>query len=445
MNACAVVGGGMLGMTLALQLSRAGYAVTLYEASPEPGGLTSGFSYGPASWDCAYHVVLPRDRALRSLLSDLQLENQIGWHPATSAFFAQGRMHPFTTPLDQLRFPVISLADKVRLWQMVQRTMRRTDWRVLSHERLEPWLRRECGDRVFERIWRPLLRAKLGDAYHETAASFIWATIVRLYGKGFGEAPARFGFLRCGYRGVIERLLQRLHERRVQLRCGAPVTCVDNAAYGTLAVHTAADTRVFDRVVMTVPAPLAARIAVALSDEERDRLKAIRYQGVVCASLLMDRPLGNAYITNIADDTIPFTAVIEMSALCGTEPFGGRHLAYLPRYCTPGDRWFSAGDAAIRSDALDALARMYPRFTASSVRAFRLMRAPAVFALPTVDYFGRVPGFLTSRRGLYLAMSAQIENATLNVDETVALASRAALHITTDSRFLLGGVRETAG
>ena len=185
--------------------------------------------------------------------------------------------------------------------------------------------------------------------------------------------------------------------------------------------------------------------ADALSDEERDRLKAIAYQGVVCASLLLDQPLGDAYITNIADETIPFTAAIETSALCGTQPFGGRHLLYLPRYCTPHDPFYTAGDAAIRDHALRTLERLNPQFAASSVRALRISRVPAVFALPTMEYFGRVPGFSTSRRGLYLATSAQIVNGTLNVNETLGLASRAALHITTDPRFVQGAMREAAG
>jgi hypothetical protein len=31
------------------------------------------------------------------------------------------------------------------------------------------------------RIWLPLLKSKLGDNYRITSASFIWATIARMY------------------------------------------------------------------------------------------------------------------------------------------------------------------------------------------------------------------------------------------------------------------------
>jgi protoporphyrinogen oxidase len=444
-RSCAVVGGGMLGLTLALHLARTGNNVTVYEAADSPGGLASSFSWGSLTWDRHYHVVLPGDRALLSLLGELGLENEISWHAPSSAFYAGGRMHPFTTTLDHLRFPVISLADKYRLWSMVRRAQRTMDWQRLSREPVESWLRREGGDRVFERVWRPLLRAKLGDAYRDVSASFIWATIQRLYGNGLTEPPKRFGYLRCGYAGVIDRLVRALTDLRVRIECGSPVRQIAGAANGMLAVHTDSATRVYDRIVATIPAPHAAKLCLPLSDEERDRLRAIAYQGVVCASVVTDRPLGNAYITNIADDSIPFTAAIDMSALCGTVPFDGRHVMYLPRYCTPQDPLYTAGDAALRDRAFAALAQLYPQFSASSVRAFRVSRVPAVFALPTIEYFGRVPGFSTSRRGLYLATSAQIVNGTLNVNETLGLASRAALHISTDPRFLQGAIHEAAG
>lgn len=37
----AIVGGGMLGLTLALRLRQQGHDVTVYEAAPEPGGLAA--------------------------------------------------------------------------------------------------------------------------------------------------------------------------------------------------------------------------------------------------------------------------------------------------------------------------------------------------------------------------------------------------------------------
>jgi len=46
--------------------------------------------------------------------------------------------------------------------------------------------------------------------------------------------------------------------------------------------------------------------------------------------------------------------------------------------------------------------------------------------LPTLGYSKRVPPTETSARGLHLVNSAHILNGTLNVNETIQLAERAA-------------------
>src|SRR5205814_5954206 len=116
----------------------------------------------------------------------------------------------------------------------------------------------------------------------------------------------------------------------------------------------------FSRVVVTVPAPLAARMCPRLAARELDLLRGIEYIGIVCASLLLSRPLSDYYITNIADSSIPLTGVIEMTALVDPQAFGGRSLVYLPRYLRPDDPFFDETDERIRDQSIAALRRIHP-------------------------------------------------------------------------------------
>src|SRR3954453_14096275 len=112
---CCVVGGGMLGLTIAHQLARRGCAVTIYEAAPVLGGLASVWELGDLIWDRHYHVILASDSFLHSLLKELHLEKQLSWVSTQTGFFADGHMHPFTTIFDFIRFPGLSWPDKTRL------------------------------------------------------------------------------------------------------------------------------------------------------------------------------------------------------------------------------------------------------------------------------------------------------------------------------------------
>jgi hypothetical protein len=62
------------------------------------------------------------------------------------------------------------------------------------------------------------------------------------------------------------------------------------------------------------------------------------------------------------------------------------------------------------------------------VAAFQISRVRNVMPLPTLGYSQRVPEMDSSVPGLHLIGSAQIANGTLNVNETVGLAERAARH-----------------
>jgi len=60
-----IIGGGVLGMTLAHRLKQAGNDVTLFEAAKQVGGLTSAWKLDDVTWDKFYHVILLSDTNLR--------------------------------------------------------------------------------------------------------------------------------------------------------------------------------------------------------------------------------------------------------------------------------------------------------------------------------------------------------------------------------------------
>jgi protoporphyrinogen oxidase len=428
---CAVIGGGMLGMELALDLAQAGWSVTLYERASELGGLAAPWELGDVRWDRHYHVVLPGDTRLLRRLESLGVRGEMRWAKARSAFYVNGEVRPFTTALDFLRFPSVPWADKARLGTTILRALSTADEEDLDSVSIEAWLRKHSGDRVFEHIWRPLLRAKLGDSYGDVSATFIRATIRRLYGgKRANDEHGRFGWVDGGYDRIIDRFERVLERNGVQIRKGTPVERVmPDAITGTVAVRSSYGNETFDEVALTIPPPLAVELCPSLPEAQASAWSSIRYRGVVCASMLLDRALGDAYVTNLGDDGLPFTGVIEMTALVDRATFNGNHLVYLPRYVDAADPYRSLPDGELFERFSAGLSRMYRSFDPASVRAFRVSRAPWVFAVPVVGYAHGVPGFDTGIPNVYLATSAQIVDGTLNVNETLELASRAAAHI----------------
>ncbi|MGE3525041.1 MAG: FAD-dependent oxidoreductase [Gemmatimonadales bacterium] len=240
-----------------------------------------------------------------------------------------------------------------------------------------------------------------------------------------GLKQEMFGYVDGGYATVLTALRRRLADIGVEVRTGTPVSRV-GGENGAAQVEAGGDTLSFDAAVLTVSCPGVLRLCPTLQTGERERLGRVVYQGVLCASLLLRRPLAGYYVTNITDD-VPFTAVIEMTALVDRERFGGNALVYLPRYLAQEDDGWQRSDHDIREEFLAGLERMYPHFRREDVLGFQVARAREVLALATMHYTERsMPPLETSIPNVYIANSAQIANGTLNVNETVALAERQA-------------------
>jgi protoporphyrinogen oxidase len=408
----AIVGGGLLGMSLALRLTQAGAKVSLFEASSNAGGLAEEAQFGSYRWDRYYHVVLLSDLRTRGLLSELGMADQMRWGISKTGFYTDGKLYSMSNTVEFLKFPPFEKA-----------VMGDTPIEKLEKMLAVDWLRRYSGANVLQRIWLPLLKSKLGSNFKIANAAFIWAIIARMYAaRRSGLKQEMFGYLAAGYGPVVRALESRLKSLGVDFRLNAPVADVASTD-GQATVQVDGQGREeFDHVVMTTTPHLAARVCSNLENQEMQRMLNIPYQGVICAAVLLKRPLSPYYVTNITDDWVPFTGVIEMTALADKAAFGGNSLVYLPLYLPQDDPAWQESDDSIRMRFVAALSRMYPDFSEQDILDFSVSRARQVLAIPTVDYSRELlPPVSQSMPNISFVNSAQIAHGTLNVNETLGL------------------------
>jgi protoporphyrinogen oxidase len=423
-----VIGGGMLGMELARQLQGDGHAVTLYERADELGGLAASWELSGFRWDRHYHVVTPTDDRTEALLAALDLE--LRWVTTRTGAYGNGQHYSVSSAGEFLRFPLLSPVDKMRLAATMLYASRISDGEKLSEIPVEDWLVRLSGRRVTDRFWMPLLRAKLGDLSRQTSAAFIWTVIRRLYAaRTSGRRTEQLGYVPGGYGVILDAMSADLAGRGIDVRLGTPIDQV-RADQGAVVVDTEAGRDRFDQVVVTAPAPVAGRLVAGLEPDEVQRLDQVPYMGVVCASVVLTRPLTDFYVTNLIDET-PFTGVIEMTALIDPEEIGGTHLVYLPRYVAADDPLLDAPVEQIEETFLAGLRQLHPDLGDGEIVQFAVSRPRYVLPVPVIGYAARVPAMRTSVPGVWTVNSAQITDGTLNVDETLRLADRAMAEIRT--------------
>ena len=416
----------MLGLTMAHRMAKEGHDVTLIEAAPKLGGLTSVWELGDVTWDKYYHVILMTDSNLRGLLEEIDLADQLKWTETKTGFFTDGQLYSMSNTVEFLSFPPLKLIEKLRLGGTIFYASKIRNWKRLENLGVEKWLRRWSGNGTFKKIWEPLLNAKLGESYKKTAASFIWAHINRMYkARRSGLKKEMFGYVQGGYRTIIDRLEQRLNEYGVKILTDFPIRNISKADDQFVVESANGRSETFDRVIMTAPSSVVGKVCPVLSDDELSKLNNIDYLGIVCASMLLKQPISPYYVTNITDTWVPMTAVIEMSNIVDKDELHGNSLVYLPKYVPADHELFEKSDEEIENSFVSALENMYPEFSREHIVDFKICRTRLVMAIPTLNYSQMLPDQKTSVPGLYLVNSSYILKGNLNVNETIEIAEDA--------------------
>jgi protoporphyrinogen oxidase len=418
-----IIGGGMLGMTLALRLSQQGYKVTIFESDNTPGGLTRSWEIDGVKWDLFYHVILMSDLNTRRIIGEIGLEKKFNWVETKTGFYSGGKLYSMSNIIEFFIFPPINLIDKFRLGLTIFAASIIKDWKSLENTYVSDWLISWSGKNVFDKIWLPLLKAKLGDNYRKTSAAFIWSTIQRMYAaRKSGLKKEMFGYITGGYSVINKRFAAQLQQMGVEFKLNAKVSQVQTHDNGCVGITASDEEFTFDHVISTLSPSQSVRLAGRLPENEKEKHRMVKYLGVICPSVLLNKPISPYYVTNITDTGMPFSGIIEMTALIDKNELKGKNLVYLPKYVEPDDALFDMDDSEIRKIFLGALMKMYPQISEPDVLYFGVSKAKQVFALPTLGYSVNIPGIKTSMQNFYIVNSAQIINGTLNVNETIQVA-----------------------
>jgi protoporphyrinogen oxidase len=419
-----IIGGGIMGMTLAHKLAQNGDQVTIFEGAPDLGGLVSSWKLGDVEWDKFYHVILLSDSRTRNLLQEVGLDEKIKWVETKTGFYTNGNLISMSDSIEFLKFPTLNLIDKFRLALTILYASKIKDVKRLEQIPVTDWLKKWSGKNTYNKIWLPLLRAKLGESYERTSAAFIWATIQRMYGaRKSGLKKEMFGYVPGGYKQVVTAIKEKLISEGVSIKTNALVTEVKTTGSQIPSItFKDGSVETFDRIIVTLPSGLAAGICKDLSIQEKEKLNNIEYLGVICMAVLLDKSISPFYVTNITDTWVPFTGVIEMTALVDKSNFNGNSLIYLPKYLRPDDPMFSQSDVDIQKYFKETLLKMYPFLNEQNIKFTGLARAKHVITVLNLGYSDNLPGIKTSIPGVYIINSAHISDGTLNVNETIKVA-----------------------
>lgn len=423
----AVIGGGMMGIAFAYESALRGHRVVLYEKEDRLGGLSTWEDFGPFTWDRFYHCILPTDSDLLGFIEELGLADELAWSQTSTGVHIDGKTYPLDTVGDFMRFSALSLWERFRLGLTVLRCALVRDVQGLEGITAEEWFIRVGGERPYWRIWRPLLRAKFGEAADSVSPVFLVAKVKRmLTARSDISGRENLGYVRGGYRALLERAHDRLVEMGVEVLSSCPVEALSRTADGGVTVTSPAGSRVFDRVVVTLPFKEARRLAADwTAPHPVPRTAAVEYMALVCLVAALKRKVVKHYVLNLADDDHPFTGVIGMSDLVDTSETAGYELVYVPKYVRQHDPLLEASDDEVFARFFRGLKDLYPDLSEDDIAHWYVRRATVVQPIQGIEYSMHAPRPDFSQP-VIVVNNAQLLESDLHNSEVVRHARAAA-------------------
>ncbi|MEM9950362.1 MAG: NAD(P)/FAD-dependent oxidoreductase [Chloroflexota bacterium] len=429
----AIIGGGIMGVSIAHHLSKQiSNDITIFERSDSLGGLASAFDYNGTQIDRYYHTVLSSDLSMHNLMKVAGVHEQLHFVETKQGFYDNGEIHPFNTPIDLMSYKPLNLIERFRLGLQVVYAQFQKDWEEIDKIPVRDWLIKISGERVYEKVWKPLLRAKFDTTYNNVPATYIWSRLIRMTSTRQGvTSKEMMCYLEDGYPTLIDALGDKLREAGVTINLSTAIDSIDVQNGQAQGISTSdGGYHPFDIVISTLPSPILANLLPDDADTAfSDKLNSQEYLGVMCPILILKEKLSPYYVLNITDERIPFTAVVETTNLIAPEHVGGNHLVYLPKYLAPNSEILQWSDEKIKSTWMKHFMSMFPDFDQSLIKDFIVQRARYVEPIRPLGTLDQIPSIATPISNLYMGNTAMFYPDLSNGEAVTKFATKLAQQI----------------
>lgn len=408
----AIIGGGFTGLTAAYTLSKKGHSVTLYEAEQVLGGLVAGFNIDGVPLEKAYHFLYKTDSHIINMAKELGIADTLNFHASSTGLAYGGKLYPFMTPVDLLRFRPLSFFNRIRAGVVALYLSKATKWEKFANVTAIEWMRRWGGKEVTRIIWEPVLRGKFFDYYDKIAMSYVWGRVaVRANSKDKGDVTEKLGYFDGGFRTFTEAMVEKCKQNGVKFVLGTKPSAILQGENSATVVVNGAE-QVYDAVLATTPSHVFKHLinqsANNVSEAFLEKLTAIEYLGAILMVFTTDKKFTDYYWHNVNDPNQPFLVLLSLSALIGTEKLNGKNVYYIGSYVPHDHTYYQMSDEEIKTLWVQGIKNIFPDFDESTITANHIFKFKNAQHIVEPGYAAKIPPYQSELPNVYLANYTQI-------------------------------------
>lgn len=398
----AIIGSGFTGLSAAYYLQKNGHEVVIFERENAPGGLAIG--YKEEGWDWTleehYHHWFTNDKSVLDLASEIN-HPVIIKRPKTSSF-VDGGIYQLDSPLSLLRFPKLSITERLRTGFSIALLRFNPYWKFLENFTAEPYLVKSMGGRAYKKIWEPLLVNKLGKYSKSVSLAWFWA---RVYKRTPSLAYPSGGFLKFS-----KHLEEEILKKGGKFYYNSQVTDITSVKLiKVTATNAKGKMDDFDKVIVTVPTFAFVKMTPQLPKTYIEKYTSLIGIGAINIVLRLNKPFfkDNTYWLNMCDINSPILAIVEHTNFMKKSSYNNENLLYIGNYMEISDTRFKMTKEELLKLYDPWLKKINPSYK-STVISSRLFKAP--FAQPIIPkkYSVKIPPLTTPVKNVYLANIQQV-------------------------------------
>jgi protoporphyrinogen oxidase len=416
----AVVGAGVMGLTLAYELVKKGYDVNVFEKDDRVGGMSASFDFDGLIIERYYHFFCKPDTPIFELLKELGIDHLLKWKETKMGFFYEGKLYNWGNPIALLLFPRLGLISKIRFGLQVFLSVKRDKWDELDKITAARWAKDWVGENAYNALWDSLLRLKFHRFQDQISAAWVQRRLRRVGRSRKNMFTETLAYLEGG----VDKLLTALQKKitagggKIFLHANAIKINIGKNKVTGLVVN--GEEHLFDGVVTTVPLPYIPRLIPGLPKEVTKKYTQLDNIGVVCVLLKLSGPLTENFWLNISDSTIELPGLIEFSNL---NPLPEK-LVYFPFYLHRTDDKFSKSDQYFIDLAVGYCKKINRNFDEGWVLGQRVHRYEYAQPVCPPGFLHGLPPIKTVIEGLFVMDTSYYYPEDRSISQSVDAAQK---------------------
>ncbi len=379
-----VLGGGLAGLSAAMELSKHCDEVTLIEKENYLGGLSSSYDIEGYMIPRFYRHIIDTDRVALNLLETLKIKDKFITKNVKFGIYNQTHDKIFQMSSSKLLFfKPLSFFDRVKFgFFALKLSLNEENVDELDKMDAETWLNNKAGEGVSKFFGKLVAEHKFAIPFKNISAAWMYSRFrLEISKSKFIYYPiGKKGFdllidgIKDGINGTIlkktsvEKII--MEDTRVkEIRCNKKRFTVKKD----------------DLVVNTIPIPIFLNLCKGLHETQKKKLQEIQYTANVCVCFGCDENLTDYYWTNIMGN-IPFGTVVDHNNMYDEYPW---KIIYASNYVSQNDPILKQSDKEILNLYIRHLEKIFKK----NIKPLWYRVSKSFYATPTfkTNFFERIP------------------------------------------------------